>query len=65
MLSKKYYKMIAEIIRESPDRLHLVYKFAKKLKEDNLKFDIFRFMVACDPENLKQLKKDHIAESFR
>lgn len=50
MLSKKYYEMIAKIIRESPDKIYLMDRFVEELKRDNPDFDEIKFKEACNPD---------------
>jgi hypothetical protein len=53
MLSKKYYKEIARMIKDSENIHDFLYKFMEYAKQNNPKFDRTRFLKACEIEVLK------------
>jgi len=53
MLSKKYYKAIAQLIKNSENLQDFLYKFIEYAKQDNSRFDKTRFLKACEIEVLK------------
>lgn len=50
MLSRKYYNMLAKIIKESQSKGELIDKLCDKLKSDNPYFDRYRFKEASESE---------------
>ena len=53
MLSRKYYNMLAKLIKESNSKLELVNKLCDELQEDNPYFDRYRFKEASESEVLQ------------
>jgi len=47
MLSRKYYRVLAGIIRTSKTKEELVQKLIRFLEADNPRFDRERFLRAC------------------
>ena len=48
MLTKKYYKQIAEVIKQSENKKEIINGLSKLFYEYNTKFDIIRFKKACE-----------------
>jgi hypothetical protein len=48
MLSRKYYRMLADVIKTSNDIEELKKHLIKELKADNYNFNIDLFLKACE-----------------
>ena len=48
MLSRKYYQMLAEVIKTSETVEEVKTQLIKELKADNYNFNIDRFKKACE-----------------
>lgn len=48
MLSRKYYRMLADVIKTSSDIEELKRHLIKELKADNYNFNINLFLKACE-----------------
>ena len=48
MLSRKYYRMLADAIKTSNDIEQLKSNLIKELKADNYNFNIDLFLKACE-----------------
>ena len=47
MLTRKYYRMIANAIQKSKDKYELIDMLSDELKKDNANFDRYIFKKAC------------------
>ena len=54
MLSKKYYNMLAKIIKESKTKTELIRNLCEYLREDNPCFDNDRFEQASKDSEVSQ-----------
>lgn len=50
MLSRKYYQLIANSIKNSTDKNDLIQKLCIEFKADNYKFNADRFLKVCKGE---------------
>ncbi len=50
MLSKKYYQKIADILRNSATREEIIVEMAVFFKDDNPRFERFKFLEASGYE---------------
>lgn len=48
MLTRKYYRMLADVIKTSNDIEELKRQLIKELKADNYNFNIDLFLKACE-----------------
>lgn len=48
MLSRKYYRMLADVIKTSDNIEELKRQLIKELKADNYAFNIDLFLKACE-----------------
>lgn len=48
MLSRKYYKALAEMIRQNGNHEGFIVDLIEFLKKDNPRFDETKFLEACD-----------------
>jgi hypothetical protein len=55
MLSKKYYKKIAEIFGKTNANVDTIIEFENMALEDNPRFDSIRFNEAVQKEKLKSV----------
>ena len=53
MLSKKYYRKIAEILLYSKNKKDIIDGLIRYFASDNPMFDVYRFKEACCYDNLK------------
>lgn len=47
MLSRKYYQMLADVIKNSTNKEELIKNLCYELKADNYNFNRDRFLKAC------------------
>ena len=50
MLSRKYYSLIASVIKESETKDELIEKLCREFRADNPNFDTYRFKEASKSE---------------
>lgn len=62
MLSKKYYKMIAECIASAESREELAHMLAEKFTKDNHRFKTDTFLQACAVEEFINPMPHSLAE---
>ena len=54
MLSRKYYNMLAKIIKESQSKTELIRNLCVALRDDNHNFDSYRFEQASKESEVVQ-----------